>query len=135
MEEEIGDDDHRHAEPAAQPADERTRQIDERIGHAAPFHDRAGKNEAWDCQQDPILRCADEARSKRFEREAAAHQPGDGGGAKGKDDRHPEDDKDNENDPGGGEQHDQSPPAAMAFAESTISNSSEIGNSTAAASP
>ncbi len=44
------------------------------------------------------------------------------------------DDKDDEDDPGGGEQHDHSPPAAMAFGELMISGSSEIGASTAAAS-
>jgi len=63
---EIGDDDHRHAEPAAQPADERARQVDERIRHAAAFHHGAGEDEARDRQEDPVLRCADEAGREHF---------------------------------------------------------------------
>ena len=53
------DDDHRHAEPAAQPADHRAREVDQRVRNAAALHQPSGEDEGRDGEQDPALRATD----------------------------------------------------------------------------
>ena len=94
------DDDHRHAEPAAQPADQGSRQIDQRVRHAAALHERAGENEGRDRQQHPVLRAGDQAGGDHFERIAADFRPDNRRGAEREDNRQRQCDEDDEDDSG-----------------------------------
>ena len=101
--EEIRHHDHRHAEPALDPADQRARKLDQRVAHAAALHQVAGEHEGGDREQHPALRAGHQRGGKLLHRIAADPQPGDAGDAEREHDRHREQDQRDEDD-GDGEQ-------------------------------
>ena len=111
--EEIRHHDHRHAEPALDPADQRARQLDQRVAHAAALHQIAREHEGRDCEQHPALRPGDQRRGKLLQRIAADQQAGDAGDAEREHDRHGEQDQPDEDDGDGSKQHGQCRPRSM----------------------
>src|SRR5215813_9167557 len=65
---EIGDDDHRHPETAAHPANYGARKLDKRMAHTAALHQVSCKNEGGDGQQHPTLRAGDQRRRQLLQR-------------------------------------------------------------------
>ena len=103
--EEIGDDDDGHAEAALDPADQRPRQFDQRMTHAAAFHQIAGEHERRDGKQHPALRSRYQGRGELLQRIAAKQEPGNACDRERKHDRHREQDQAEENDRDDRKQH------------------------------
>ena len=84
--------------PPLHPADQRARQLDQRVAHAAALHQVAGEHEGGDREQHPALRARHQRRGELLHRIAAEPQPGDAGDAEREHDRHREQDQADEND-------------------------------------